>query len=43
MPTLAGFVAGGLYPAADQGALAQQVSEWRSQFTDVHFTADRPS
>jgi glycine hydroxymethyltransferase len=43
MPTLAGFISSGLDTAADHRAVAQQVSEWRSQFSEVHFTADRPS
>ncbi len=43
MPTLAGFIAAGLDPNADHAVVAEQVTQWRSAFTDVHFTATQPS
>ena len=43
MPTLASFIARGL--AGDESALAAgpEVTEWRSGFTGIHFTADLPT
>ena len=43
MPTLAGFIAAGLDPDADHAATARQVTQWRSDFSNVHFTATQPS
>jgi glycine hydroxymethyltransferase len=39
MAALATYLADALDPDTDSGRIAQQVTEWRSQFTDVHFTA----
>lgn len=43
MPILAGFIAAGLDPDADHAATARQVTQWRSDFSNVHFTATQPS
>ena len=43
MPTLARFIAAGLDRDADHAATARQVTEWRSDFRAVHFTATHPS
>ncbi|MFD1495059.1 serine hydroxymethyltransferase [Streptosporangium lutulentum] len=42
MPALASFVARGLDPSVDPGVVASEVTEWRSGFSGVHFTADQP-
>lgn len=39
MATLATYLADGLDPDTDPRRTAQQVTEWRSQFKDVHFVA----
>nr|BFE82175.1 hypothetical protein GCM10020093_047760 [Planobispora longispora] len=43
MPALASFIARALDPATDPAAVAPEVTEWRGQFSGVHFTADNPS
>ncbi|MGX7679216.1 beta-eliminating lyase-related protein [Jatrophihabitans sp. DSM 45814] len=40
MPTLASFIARGLDSAVATAGVAKDVTEWRSQFTGVHFVAD---
>jgi glycine hydroxymethyltransferase len=42
MPDLANLIARGLNLDADPTQVALDVSEWRKQFSGVHFTADRP-
>ena len=41
MPTLAGFVTAGL--GATPEAVAADVTAWRAQFRDIHFTTDNPT
>lgn len=43
MGVLAGFIAAALAPDSDRGAVAEQVTQWRSDFRDVHFTTDNPT
>ena len=40
MGTLASFIARGLDPAVDPASVAPEVTEWRAQFSGIHFTAD---
>jgi glycine hydroxymethyltransferase len=40
MPTLASFIARALSPDRDPADTAMDVTAWRRQFTDIHFTAD---
>lgn len=40
MPLLAGFITRGL---AGDGSVADEVTEWRSGFTGVHYTLDSPA
>lgn len=40
MPVLAGFITRGL---AGDGSVADEVTEWRSGFTGVHYTLDSPA
>jgi glycine hydroxymethyltransferase len=42
MPALAGFLARGLDPRTDPATVAPEVTEWRRQFSGIHFTADLP-
>jgi glycine hydroxymethyltransferase len=42
MPALAGFITRGLDPSTDPAAVAPEVTAWRKQFTDVHFTMQNP-
>jgi glycine hydroxymethyltransferase len=42
MPALAGFIARGLDPAADPQVVAPEVTAWRAQFHEVHFTVNLP-
>jgi glycine hydroxymethyltransferase len=39
MPELADLIADALTPGADPTALAPRVTQWRSTFSGVHFTA----
>jgi glycine hydroxymethyltransferase len=39
MTELADLIADALTPGADPTALAPRVTQWRSTFSDVHFTA----
>jgi glycine hydroxymethyltransferase len=41
MPVLAGFVAHALTGTPE--AVADEVTAWRGQFRDIHFTTDRPT
>jgi hypothetical protein len=43
MPVLAGFIAAALAPDSDRAVVAKEVTEWRSDFRDVHFTTDVPT
>jgi glycine hydroxymethyltransferase len=43
MPALASFIARGLDPDADLAAVGSEVTQWRRQFSGVHFTAEHPS
>jgi glycine hydroxymethyltransferase len=43
MPDLASFISRGLDPDEDLAGLANEVTQWRSQFRSVHFTADHPN
>jgi glycine hydroxymethyltransferase len=43
MPDLANLIARGLDPDVDPNQVAPDLSEWRKQFSGVHFTADQPS
>jgi len=43
MPALASFIARGLDPAVDPATVAPEVTEWRRQFSGIHFTVDLPS
>jgi glycine hydroxymethyltransferase len=40
MPALAGFIARGLDDQVDPSVVAREVTEWRGQFSGIHFTAD---
>jgi len=42
MPALASFLARGLDADTDPAAVAPEVTEWRRQFTGIHYTADNP-
>jgi glycine hydroxymethyltransferase len=42
MPHLASLIADGLDPQCDHAALATRVTQWRAQFSGVHFTLDAP-
>jgi glycine hydroxymethyltransferase len=42
MPQLASMIADGLNPHCDHAALAPRVTQWRAQFSGVHFTYDAP-
>ncbi|GGS96963.1 serine hydroxymethyltransferase [Planobispora rosea] len=42
MPALASLIARALDPGTDPAAVAPEVTEWRGQFSGVHFTADTP-
>jgi glycine hydroxymethyltransferase len=39
MPTLASFLARALDPDGDPGKVGAEVTEWRGQFSGVHYTA----
>jgi glycine hydroxymethyltransferase len=43
MPALASFIARGLDPDNDLAAVGSEVSQWRRQFSGVHFTAGIPA
>ncbi|MGC5015178.1 serine hydroxymethyltransferase [Streptosporangium sp. DT93] len=43
MPVLASFIARGLDEGGDPAAVAAEVTAWRSRFSGVRFTVDRPS
>jgi glycine hydroxymethyltransferase len=43
MPDLASFIARGLDPSIDPSTVAPEVTEWRRQFSGIHFTVDQPS
>ena len=43
MPTLASFVARGLAGDVSATAVGPEVTEWRSGFSGIHFTADLPT
>jgi hypothetical protein len=36
------MIADGLSPHCDHAALAPRVTQWRTQFSGVHFTYDAP-
>lgn len=40
MPALASFIARGLSPDEDPAAVGCEVTDWRKQFTEVHFIAE---
>jgi glycine hydroxymethyltransferase len=43
MHDLAGFIAQSLSPSSDVTAIKKAVTEWRKQFSGVHYTVDLPS
>ena len=43
MPDLASFIARGLDPSQAPEAVAPEVTEWRRQFSGIHFTVDLPA
>lgn len=42
MPVLAGFITRSLAPDVDAAKLGGEVTEWRKQFSGVHYTVDTP-
>jgi glycine hydroxymethyltransferase len=43
MQTLSEFIAKSLNPSSNPDAIRKEVTEWRKQFSGVHYTADLPS
>jgi glycine hydroxymethyltransferase len=43
MQNLAGFIARSLDSSSDTGAIKREVTEWRKQFSGVHYTVDLPN
>ena len=43
MPQLASFIARGLGEQQGLGTVGEEVTEWRSHFSGVHFTTDKPN
>jgi glycine hydroxymethyltransferase len=43
MQTLADFIANSLNPSSNPDAIRKEVTEWRKQFSGVHYTVDMPS
>lgn len=43
MDQLADFIARSLAPSADSSEVKREVTEWRKQFTGVHYTVDLPN
>lgn len=43
MQDLAGFIARSLDSSSDTGAIKREVTEWRKQFSGVHYTVDLPN
>ncbi len=43
MPALAAYVAAGLDPDSDKAGIAKEVTAWRAEFTDIHYTVDNPN
>ena len=43
MQTLADFIAKSLNPSSNPDAIRKEVTEWRKQFSGVHYTVDLPS
>jgi glycine hydroxymethyltransferase len=42
MPALASFIARGLDDRVDPSTVGREVTEWRGQFSGIHFTVDQP-
>jgi glycine hydroxymethyltransferase len=43
MQTLADFIANSLDPSSNPDEIRKEVTEWRKQFSGVHYTVDMPS
>jgi glycine hydroxymethyltransferase len=43
MQALAEFIANSLNPSSNPDEIRKEVTEWRKQFSGVHYTADLPS
>jgi glycine hydroxymethyltransferase len=43
MDQLADFIAGSLDPSSNPESIKREVTEWRTQFSGVHYTVDIPN